>query len=333
MPVNGRRWFSVKHQLGLWAVVCLSACEPRVSVGDLGEASDGSAGSKPSTVVPKAEAGSAAEAPTGEAGAGGAGLAGPDGETGGSSAGIDGSSGSGAGRGGSPVSPSEFYSPRTGPFTMVVYSSTLGFRHQSAIDVGKVLLQEIADEQGFNVVLTEDNAFLDALASFEAVFFLNTTGDVFSQQEEQLFEAWMSNGGAFIGTHSATDTENGWAYYSELTGQYYDGHGPAGTPASLELEPSKLTHPTLKDLPNPWQHTDEWPRFNSHLVWSTKPGFQILVRNSDDGHPVSWLREFGSFRSFYTGLGHDAPAFSDPFMKKHLTGAIMWAVRREHLIQ
>ena len=36
---------------------------------------------------------------------------------------------------------------------------------------------------------------------------------------------------------------------------------------------------------------------------------------------------------FYTAIGHDGVVFQDPDVKKHLTGGIMWAVRREHLIK
>jgi type 1 glutamine amidotransferase len=214
---------------------------------------------------------------------------------------------------------------------MLVYSKTAEFRHLSAIEAGKVLLQEIADEVGFELVATEENAFLAELASFEAVFFLNTTGDVFTRQEEQIFEAWMTAGGAFIGTHSATATEFGWPFYTEVIGQFYEGHGPQGVTTDLLLDENELSHPALQGLPNPWQRTDEWHRFNAFMTWSAKPGFRILARNSADGHPVSWQREWGGFRSFLTSLGHDSSAF-DPLLKKHLTGAIMWAVRREHLL-
>ena len=314
-------------------MVFLSACEPRVSVGDLGESSGGSAGAKPNAKLPVTEAGASAAAPTGEAGAGGAGLAGPDEETGGASAGKGGSSAGSGGSVGSGPNPLTPYEPRSGSFKLLAYSRTTGFRHDSAILAGRALLQQIADEQGFELVATEDNAFLADLSSFEVLFFLNTTGDVFNQQEEQLYEQWMTRGGGFVGTHSATDTENGWQFYSEVTGQYYDGHGPAGVTTNLELEPSLLEHPTLKGLPNPWQHTDEWPRFNSYQSWSLKPGFKILVRNPTEAQPVSWLREWGSFRAFYTALGHDGQAFTDPVMKQHLARGIMWAARREHLIE
>jgi type 1 glutamine amidotransferase len=312
---------TLKTGVALGVVVFLAACNARESVGDLGESSGGS---KSGSVLPMAEAGARAEAATGEAGAGGTGLAGP-GEGGGGSDGP---------RHQPPLAP---YAPRSGPFKMVVYSRTEEFRHTSAIAAGQELLHEIADEQGIELLVTEQNAFLADLAGVEVVFFLNTTGDVFDDAEQAIFEAWMKQGGAFAGTHSAVDTEKAWPFFAEITGQSYFTHGPAGEAGNLELEPSMLDHPALKGLPNPWPHSEEWYVFDQHAAWSMKPGFQVLMRTSVpgkpyDGHPAAWVREWGNFRAFYSSLGHDAATFQEPLFKQHLTGGIMWTARREHLL-
>jgi type 1 glutamine amidotransferase len=221
---------------------------------------------------------------------------------------------------------------------MVLYSRTENFRHDDAIRAGSESLQQIADEQGFELLVTEENDFLADLDSVEIVFFLNTTGDVFDDDEQQLFEAWMMRGGAFAGVHSAVDTETAWPFYSEIVGQRFESHGPAGEAGNLELEPSMLDHPALVGLPNPWPRAEEWYTFDEHAVWSAKPGFQILMRSSVpggpyDGHPAAWVREWGNFRAFYTSLSHEAAAYQDPLFKQHLTGGIMWAVRREHVLE
>jgi len=258
------------------------------------------------------------------AGSGGAGVG-----NAGSSAGTAGIAGSG----GAP--PTNLYAPRNGSFKMLVYSKTAGFRHDGSIVTGKAMLQEIASEQGFEVVITETNELITpaALAKFEIVFFMNPSGDVFNDQEQQAYEDWMVAGGAFGGVHTATDTESGWQFYSEVTGQFYDGHSAQNVLDNIQFEPNMLNHPALKGLPNPWQRHEEWMRFNSHAQWTAKPGFQVLGRKAVDAQPIMWLREWGNFRAFYTGIGHDAVVFKDPQVKQHLTGGIMWAVRREHLLK
>jgi type 1 glutamine amidotransferase len=269
-------------------------------------------------------------------GAGGTDI-GTGGSDGPGSGGVDGAGGT--------VEPAGPYDPREGSFKMLVYSRTAAFRHDSSIFTGRAMLQEIADEQGFEVDMTQDEddsvtednqpfSSVDALSEYEIVFFMNSTGALFSPAQKAVYEEWMTTrNGAFAGVHSATDTENGWAFYSEVTGQYYDGHGNANTPGAIQLESSQLSHPALVGLPNPWQRNEEWYNFNSFQQWITKPGFAILGRKQADNQPITWIREWGNFRAFYTGLGHDSNVFEDANVKKHVTGGIMWAVRREHLIQ
>jgi type 1 glutamine amidotransferase len=48
---------------------------------------------------------------------------------------------------------------------------------------------------------------------------------------------------------------------------------------------------------------------------------------------VSYVREWGNFRAFYTSLGHDSATFQDDNVKQHIAAGIIWAVRREALLK
>jgi type 1 glutamine amidotransferase len=137
--------------------------------------------------------------------------------------------------------------------------------------------------------------------------------------------------GAFAGVHSATDTETGWAFYSEVTGQYYDLHDACCGEAEIQWDPDALGFVAVQGMPNPWRRAEEWYKFDRHADWSAKAGFKVLGRVTTDGRtrPVSYIREWGNFRSFYTSLGHQAPTFQDDLVKKHVAAGLMWAVRRE----
>jgi type 1 glutamine amidotransferase len=238
------------------------------------------------------------------------------------------------GVGGSGACTDDPYCARSGSFNMLVYSKVGpgAFRHDS-INAGQGMLEDIADEWGFNVTITETNELIttEGLAQFEIVFFMNCTGDIFNSQEEAAFEAWILNNGAWAGVHSATDTESGWAFYKELTGQYYDGHGVQDTPGQINFESDALTHPAVDGIPNPWNRNEEWYNFNSYQQWQSMPGLQVLGRKQADNQPIVWAREYNTFRSFYTALGHASAVFQDPVFIDHITGGIMWAVRRDHL--
>ena len=314
-----------------------AACGNSQSAADLnqdppvtsaGTSTGGSAGNGPSG----GSAGSTASGSTSGGSAGdtvmpGAGSAGtPTGGMGGGGTGP--TAGSGGSGGEAPVGP---YAPRTGKFKMLVYSNTQAFRHDGSIATGKTMLNTIATEIGIDPPdVKEDNTWLANIDDYELLFFMNCTGNIFTDPEQAIFEAWMKKAGAWAGVHAATDTENGWPFYSEVTGQYYDLHGPQNQAGAIQFEADALTHPAVAGLPNPWQRNEEWYNFNSHQVWSAKPGFKILGRK--DGVPMVWTREHDNFRSFYTAIGHDGTVFQDPVVKQHVKGGIMWAARREHCL-
>lgn len=312
---------------------------PGTSGGSGSTPQGGSSGSTSTTggsgVTPMG--GSAGSTSTGGSAGSVSGGAGPTG--GSSSAGDTGNGGTG---GSAPVTP---FSPRSGTFKMLVYSKTTAFRHSGSINSGKVMLQQIANEQGFEVKATETNEDFtaDGLKQYEVVFFLNVTegGEmgVFSAAEKQAFDDWMTMGnGAFAGVHAATDgLATKWPFYESMTGQNYNGHGNQNVTDQVEFEPGSLNHPAIAGLPSPWQRSEEWYRFDNYLQWSTQPGVQILGRKQADGQPIMWVREFATYRMFYTALGHDQAVFESAQdtggnMKRHLTGGIMWAARREHCL-
>jgi type 1 glutamine amidotransferase len=216
-------------------------------------------------------------------------------------------------------------------------SKTTGFRHDS-IPQGKTMLQQIGMEQGFEVVITETTEEFTAagLAKYEIVFFMNSTGDVLNNTEQTAYETWMTTkNGAYGGVHSGTDTENGWAFYSEVTGQYYDGHDNCCGQGTIQWDAAAMAHIAVRGLPSPWVRSEEWYHFDKAGTWAAKPGFQILSRitTNNNTRPVSYTREYGNFRSFYTSLGHQGTTFQDANVKKHVAAGIMWAVRREALFK
>lgn len=314
--------------------------------------STGTAGSDTSTAgTPPASGGSESAAGSGTGGmppVGGTGTAGGTGgvETGGTGGGTGGSSGGsggmavgGGGSGAGGMAPAGPYAPRTGSFKMLVYSQNVtgGYKHPSIPD-GQAMLKNIGMTQGFEVTVATNEAEItkEGLAKYEIVFFMNSTGEIFSADQRKTYEEWIKNNGAYGGVHAAADTANGWTFYKEMTGQYYDLHDACCASADIRWTTEGESHVTVKGLPSPWTRSEEWYKFNKYSDWSTKTGFKILgtVTTAGGGtRPVSFVREWGNFRSFYTSLGHESSTFKDAQVIKHITAGIMWAVRREALIK
>ena len=182
---------------------------------------------------------------------------------------------------------------------------------------------------GFTVTATEDgSAFTkENLARYRVVIWLSTSGDVLDDDQRAAFEAYICEGGGYVGVHGASDTEYDWAWYGGLVGAYFRSH-PEPQPATLTVRDPQ--HPSTAHLPPAWRRVDEWYDFRS------VPGPDVTVLLTlDEGtyrgggmgayHPIAWCHEYEGGRAFYTGCGHTAESFDEPAFRQHLLGAIRWA--------
>ena len=219
---------------------------------------------------------------------------------------------------------------RTGRLSdVLVCTRTTAYRHDS-IPAGRAALRELGEEHGFGVETTEDpSVFTDAsLAGRDAVVFLSTSGDVLTPEGRDALRRWVSDGGGFMGIHSAACTEYDWPYYGELVGARFAGH-PAFQPGTVLVEDPD--HPAMRHLPHRWEWKDEWYDFRSNP--RRLPGVRVLATIEETGyegggmgadHPLVWCRESGAGRSFYTSLGHAEDAYTDPEFRAHLLGGLRW---------
>src|SRR5690606_29662865 len=90
------------------------------------------------------------------------------------------------------------------PLNVLVFSKTMGFRHES-ISSGLKMLVDQSKMQNWVITATEDAAlFNDAfLSNFEVVVFLNPTGDAVDANGQTAFEKFMKSGKGFVGIHAA----------------------------------------------------------------------------------------------------------------------------------
>src|SRR5262245_54130996 len=142
---------------------------------------------------------------------------------------------------------------------VLVYSRTTGFRHDS-IPAGIEAIQNIGINFGFEVVSTEDPAVFNdqQLADFDAVVFLQTTGNPLDGTQRTAFEHFIETGKGMVGLHAAADVDGTWPWYVELLGARFASH-PAIQTATMEI--SDFDHPSTQHLDSKWQRNDEWYNF------------------------------------------------------------------------
>jgi uncharacterized protein len=171
---------------------------------------------------------------------------------------------------------------------------------------------------------------ISGLANTDAVFFANTTGNL-GIPDLAAFLAWIRDGHAFIGAHSASDTYHDAPDYGAMLGAEFETHGDETT---VDIRVEDPSHPAGSPLPNPFRIFDEIyefrtnPRGRANILLS-------LDRHPNDGHPaagqpgdfpLAWSHTYGAGRVFYTALGHRDEVWNDRRFQQHLLGAISWAL-------
>lgn len=213
--------------------------------------------------------------------------------------------------------------------TIALYTQTQGWRHDS-IPVAVETLRALARDAGFAVVHSEDPAlFTDqALARFDAVAFVNTTGPILDPLQRAAFERYVRAGGGFLGVHSAADTGHDWPWYGELVGAWFEDHPPGLQRSTVRFEPGR-------ELPgaNDWTITDELYNYRRN----PRPWVDVVAtvdeRRYEGGrmgedHPIAWCHARMGGRAWYTGLGHDRAVYADARFRAHLLRGLRYATGR-----
>ncbi len=217
--------------------------------------------------------------------------------------------------------------------SILVFSKTEGFRHDAAIRAGKQALLEMGQQYRFRVDTTENaNKFtVKNLQQYDAIVFLNTTGNVLSNAQQKAMQQFIQQGNGFVGIHAAADTEYNWKWYGRLVGGYFDGHPNNPNVRTGTFQITDTTHVATENLPLVWQHTDEFYDYKE-----LNSAIQVLIladetsynwQKMGEYHPIAWYHTFEGGRAFYTGFGHTAEAFSDSLFLQHLWGGVQYVLR------
>jgi len=217
------------------------------------------------------------------------------------------------------------------PLNVLVFTKTAAFRHDS-IPVAIEEFGKLAKAKGFNVSFTEDSEWFtdEKLEKFDVIAFVNTTGDVLNEAQQNVMHRFMVKGHGFIGIHAAADTEYDWPWYGSCVGAYFKGH-PAIQPADIKIDDRK--HPTTAHLPAIWKRTDEWYNYRANPRASVKVLASLdesSYKGGDMGgdHPITWCHPVDKGRAWYTGLGHTAETYREPLFQEMLWRAIQWTARK-----
>ncbi len=227
------------------------------------------------------------------------------------------------------------------PIKVLVYTRNhvtggKGFVHDN-IAASVAAVKELCADKGVSCDVSEDPAVFTAgnLTRYRAVIFCNSNNEAFSAPEQSTaLTRWVEGGGGFVGIHSASGSERKNPDFQRLLGGTFKWHTPN---QKFQLVVKDPNHPSTRGLPTVWTWKDEG--YLCELV----PGLQVLLemdttsvpkppratwplKFEGDRYPLAWCHTVGKGRSFYSALGHDIAAYSDPNLRKHLQGGICWVL-------
>ena len=221
-------------------------------------------------------------------------------------------------------------------------SQSVGWLHDPVTrpDDGGLAMSELAMTEigrasgAFATRATQDaSEITPALLAELDVLVLYTTGALpISQQSWQAIQAWIASGrGGFVGLHSAADTgldfPGGRDAYVSMVGGDFAGHPwNQGDPIRVRTHGD---HPTVAMWPDAFDYREEIYQYQGFDPTRVR----VLQSLDMDGTPtkrpwavpVTWLRQIGHGRLFYTNLGHTPSTWSDPRFRNQIVRAVQWA--------
>jgi uncharacterized protein len=242
----------------------------------------------------------------------------------------------------------------SGSSKILIYGVTTGYRHTSipgaadaiskaALSVG-LTAEQVGCTDATNKV--DPTKFtVAALAQYAAVILLANSGEPFgypATQEIQNLVDYVQHGGALVAIEDASHCYDGSfgghpasQPYIQLIGGDFVGHPGDVSVATCTKEG---THPSVAQLPIAFATTDEVYSFSQ-----LRTDNQIVLRCTSSGdpmrvvRPVSWVREEGAGRTFFTALGHLDASWSAPqdprapnsrLVEDHVLPGLLWTLRR-----
>ncbi|TVR45659.1 MAG: ThuA domain-containing protein [Puniceicoccaceae bacterium] len=221
-----------------------------------------------------------------------------------------------------------------------------------SIDPSNYAIARLGELSGrFTAFFSNDPACFEpaALEDFDAICFNNTFGVLTEDKaRQQGLLDFVRGGKGFVGIHAAAATFCQYPRYDQfpefgrMLGGYENGGHPWGPKETITLTPEDAESPLNapfggKDFEiqdEVFQMKDHYSRDRLRVLLRINleksdfgPERRILAeRRADRDIAISWIREEGKGRVFYTSLGHNPHLFWNPPVLGHFHAGIRYAL-------
>ena len=223
---------------------------------------------------------------------------------------------------------------------------SVGFRHapvtrpknSNGPTQSELALAEIGAKSGFTVESTQDARTItpEKLKDIDVLAFY-TTGELPIPAEAwAAIQAWIESGkGGFVGLHSATDTHwdyagPGQAYTAFINGKFAGHPWTQGTPITVQALGGK--DPVNKAWPARFAYAEEIYQYSDYDPAKVRVlqalDFTDMALKRPWFVPITWTRQIGQGRVFFTNLGHTPSTWDDPRYRAQIVDAVRWTAHR-----
>jgi type 1 glutamine amidotransferase len=225
---------------------------------------------------------------------------------------------------------------------------------KQALSPAEVAMTQLGQQTGlFQVHCTQDAAAdftRENLKNYDLVMFY-TTGDLPIKHEdlEYFLNDWLKQKGhGFVGFHSASDTYKETEPYWDMIGGTIVNH-PWTSTKTVTITVLDPTHPAARPFGKEFQIKDEiyryrhWQPEKVHVLLALNMEKCIPLLSAKQLHefmthadpkepyevPVSWVKDWGHGKIFYTNLGHNETTWTDKRFLASVEGGIRWLLGME----
>jgi type 1 glutamine amidotransferase len=245
--------------------------------------------------------------------------------------------------------------PQKQPAHVLFFTKSAEYEHDvvrrdsGRLGAAETTLVQLGATHGFEVTASKDGTLFDTgLEQYDAFLFY-TTGDVTQPGEDQqppmsprgkaaLLNA-IAAGKGFVGIHCASDTFHsaGERYqhqnirdpYIDMLGGEFVSHGEQQQ-ARIRVVDGRF--PGLQTLGEAFVLYEEWYALKNfaldlHVMLVIDTAGMHGTEYQRPPYPLTWTRQHGQGRVFYTAMGHRAEVWSHPLFQTVLLSGIAWVLR------
>lgn len=220
-----------------------------------------------------------------------------------------------------------------------------GFIHTSIPFCNHALLKIAEQTKAYEIDFSYDYEDFseDNLARYDAILFNNTTNLVPDPSQQRAILDFVNQGKGIIGFHAAADNFKKWEEGIALIGGVFNGHPwtAGGTWAFKLDDPDHPLNAAFRG--KGFWHKDEiyWYKPESFegrerlrvlmsLDMTKEKNLEPLKKKNLSTEnvdvAVSWIREVGKGRLFYTNLGHNDLTFANETVLQHMLDGMQYAM-------